>query len=107
MLEDLAYRFFIVVDEVLHRKFSFQVLLHCQIQQGIDWMLALLLSDLCYSFASQVLVLVQMYIIDERRVPLKHTHLALFTVTPPHIRRYCASLRTVHVPPQRRASGRV
>src|SRR5262245_25334009 len=104
MLEDLAYRLLIIIDEVLHRKLSFQILLHCQIQQGIDWMLALLLSDRCDGFASQVLVLVQMYIIDERRVPLKHTHLALFTVTPPHIRRYSASLRTVHVLPHSLAS---
>ena len=103
MLEDLTHRFFISVQRVLHGKLGFQVLLYCQIQQGIDRMLPLFLSDLGDGPAFQVLILFQMDIIDNCRIPLEHAHLALFAVTTCVWHEAPPSL--VHIPPQGWAPG--
>ena len=59
MLDNLAHRFLIAVDEVVQGKFSSQVLLDRQVQHGVNWMFTQLLGDLGYGPALQVLVLFQ------------------------------------------------
>src|SRR3954462_13495390 len=74
MLDNLAERFFIVIDEVEQGKLGLQILFHREVEQKVDRMLALVPGCFGYRSAFQMFVLVEADIVDESLVPFEHGH---------------------------------